>query len=107
MGHGLQAADRAPYPTFSFQTGRASEAGVLSALVARAGLKGSDDILEEGFFPAFSDRYDLGTIEKRLGEEYAIKNTYIKLHGGCRHMHGPIDAALYLKKKPCPGLAGH
>jgi 2-methylcitrate dehydratase PrpD len=98
MGHGLQAADRAPYPTFSFQTGRAAEAGVLCALVAKGGLKGSDEILEEGFYPAFSDEYHLGLIAKDLGNEYAITKTYIKLHGGCRHMHAPIDAALYLRK---------
>ena len=55
MSHGLQAAGSAPHPLFSFQVGRASEAGVLCALVAQAGLKGSDEILEKGFFPAFSD----------------------------------------------------
>ena len=99
MGHGLQAADRAPYPTFSVQTGRASEGGVLSALFAQAGLKGSDDILEEGFFPAFSDEYHLSLIENRLGKEYEIASTYIKIHGGCRHMHGPVDAALSLRKR--------
>jgi len=99
LGHGLQAADRAPYPTFSVQTGRASEGGVLSALFAQAGLKGSDEILEEGFFPAFSDEYHLSIIENGLGKEYEIANTYIKIHGGCRHMHGPIDAALYIRNK--------
>jgi len=98
MGHGLQAADRAPYPTFSFQTGRAAEAGVLCALVAKGGLKGNDEILEEGFYPAFSDEYHLGLITQDLGKDYAITQTYIKLHGGCRHMHAPIDAALYLRE---------
>jgi 2-methylcitrate dehydratase PrpD len=97
MGHGLQAADRAPYPTFSFQTGRAAESGVLCALVAQAGLQGSDEILEEGFYPAFSDEYQLEKVSQDLGKDYAISRTYIKLHGGCRHMHAPIDAALYLK----------
>ena len=97
MGHGLQAADRAPYPTFSFQTGRASEAGVLSALVARAGLKGSDDILEEGFLHAFSDDPRIDLIEKDLGKDFTIVKTYIKVHGGCRHMHAPIDGALFLR----------
>ena len=99
MSHGLQAADRAPYPLFDFQVGRASEAGVLCALVAQAGLKGSDEILEEGFFPAFSDKYHLDVVSKGLGQDYVIPKTYLKMHGGCRHMHAPIDAALYIKNK--------
>jgi len=98
MGHGLQVADRAPHPLFSFQAGRASEAGVLCALVAQAGLRGSDDILEEGFFPAFSDEYHLDVVEKDLGKDYMLpKKTYLKLHAGCHCLHIPADAALYLK----------
>jgi 2-methylcitrate dehydratase PrpD len=99
MGGGLQAADRAPYPLFSLQIGRAAEAGILSALVAQAGLKGSDEILEAGFFSAFSDEGDfhLDSIGKGLGKDFAIAKTYIKMHYGCRHMHAPIDAALYLR----------
>lgn len=97
MGHGLQAADRAPYPAFSFQTGRASEAGVLCALAVQAGLKGSDEILEEGFIPAFSDSYRPEDVGRDLGRTYALEQTYIKYHYGCRHMHGPIDAALQIR----------
>ena len=99
MSHGLQIAGRAPHPLFSFQVGRASEAGVLCALVAQAGLKGSDEILEEGFFPAFSDEYHLDLIEKNLGQDYALPKTYIKLHGGVRASHASVDATQYLVNK--------
>jgi len=72
MSNGVQAAARAPRPLIDLQTGRAAESGVLSALVAREGLKGSDDILEKGFFPAFSDEYNLDIIEKNLGQDHAV-----------------------------------
>ena len=97
LASGLQAAARAPYPTISLQTGRATESGVLAALVAQGGLQGSDDILEEGFFPAFSDEYNLDVIEKDLGHDFAILNTYLKIHSGCRYTHAPVDAVLYMK----------
>jgi len=98
MGSGFQVTDRAPHPLFSFQCGRASEAGVLCALAAQAGLKGSDEILEEGFFPAFSNEYHLDVIEKDLGKDYMLpRKTYLKFHAGCRVLHIPIDAALYMK----------
>jgi 2-methylcitrate dehydratase PrpD len=105
MAHGLQAANRAPHPLFSFQVGRASEAGVLCALLVQAGLKGSDEILEEGFFSAFSDECYLDVIEKDLGKDYLIlKKTYLKLHGGCRALHVPIDCTLFIKDKYKIGL---
>ncbi len=97
FGGGLQAAGMASYPLITFQTGRFAEAGIMSALVAQAGLKGSDSILEEGFFRAFSDRYNLDQIEKDLGSSFAIPKTYLKIHHCCRHLHAPIDAALYIK----------
>jgi len=106
MGGGLQAAGLASTPLMSFQIGRFAEDGILSALVAQAGLrttepmfKGSDEILEEGFFRAFSDEYNLDEIGKDLGRSYAIAKTYLKIHHCCRHMHAPIDAALYIKNK--------
>lgn len=99
LSHGLQSADLAPYPVFSLQVGRGAETGILCAQVAQAGLKGNDQILEKGFIPAFCDEYRLDAISKGLGKDYTIAGTYIKMHGGCRHLHAPADAALYLRSK--------
>src|SRR4030042_5025939 len=99
MGQGLHAATKAPHPLYSFQVGRASEAGVLCAIMAQHNLKGSGEILEEGFFPAFSDKYDVHLVEEGLGQDYQLPKTYIKLYGGIRAMHAPIDAAVHVVKK--------
>jgi 2-methylcitrate dehydratase PrpD len=65
-------------------------------LLGQSGIKGSDNILEEAFIPAFSDEYNLEVVTRDLGKDYMIPKTYIKMHAGCRHIHAPIDAALYI-----------
>ena len=99
LGSGFQATDRAPHPLFSFQVGRASESGVLSSLLAQGGLKGGDEILEEGFFPALSDEYNLDLVTQNLGRDHKVMNSYLKLYGGCRALATPIDVALHLRNE--------
>jgi 2-methylcitrate dehydratase PrpD len=65
-------------------------------LLGQSGIKGSDNILEEAFIPAFSDQYNLEPVTRDLGKDYMIPKTYIKMHAGCRHIHAPIDAALHI-----------
>jgi len=103
-GSGLLEAFKAPHPFVLISIARACEAGIICALLAQNGVKGNDTILEEGFIPAFSDDYDLDLITRDLGRDYMIPKTYIKMYGGCRHIHAPIDAVLYIVKEHNIGL---
>lgn len=73
------------------QVGRSCEAGVLAALYARVGAQGADSIVEQGFLPAFSGNALSAPITEGLGTRYSIAETYIKVHGGCRGNHAPVD----------------
>lgn len=95
-GSGLLDALRAPEPFAQVQVARACHAGILSVLLGQSGIKGTDNILEEAFIPAFSDQYNLELVTRDLGKDYMIPKTYIKMHAGCRHIHAPIDAALHI-----------
>jgi len=73
------------------QVGRASEGGVLAALYAQAGAEGADSIIEHGFLKAFADKAEVAGIGEELGSRFSIFETYIKVHGGCRGNHAPVD----------------
>ena len=74
------------------QVGRSCEGGLLSALYAREGAVGVDSIIENGFFKAFANGTTDQNILDGLGSDFRIFETYIKVHGGCRGNHAPIDA---------------
>ena len=76
-------------------TGRAAEAGVVSAQLARHGFSGAGDILEgkQGFFAALAPK---GRPEVLLADPDApwqIHQTSIKPWPSCRHTHPLADAA--------------
>lgn len=73
-------------------TGRSSAAGVFCAVLGRSGTEGPAGIIQS-FLKAHSDEYSPDGIMVNIGKEFKIKETYIKFHGGCRHIHAPIDAA--------------
>jgi 2-methylcitrate dehydratase PrpD len=73
------------------QVGRSAEGGLLAALYARAGAEGADTIIEQGFFKAFADSLNDDRICDGLGTTFRIFETYIKIHGGCRGNHAPVD----------------
>lgn len=98
MAGGLEAA-AFPWPLYCFQTGRATEAGILAALAAEAGLKGNERILEEGFLEAFGDHCEPEKIVANLNGSSSIETTYIKIHFGCRHAHAPVDTCLDLMRR--------
>ncbi len=98
MGAGLEAATT-PWPLYCFQIGRASESGILAALAAGAGLKGKEDILEEGYLKTFGSQPEQEKITANLNGHSSIENTYIKLHFGCRHAHTAIDACLDVMRR--------
>ena len=77
-----------------FNAGRASEAGLTSALLAEKGFTSAQDILEgeSGFFQALRGAVDeeaLGT----LGETWGIRRLAQKYHASCHATHSPIEAA--------------
>ncbi len=81
--------------------GKAAQAGVLSALLARNGVKGPITIIEgaKGFVKAMSDECNYDLMLKGLNEIFNINGCYIKLYPSCRHTHSPVDAALALINK--------
>lgn len=98
MGFGLMDSFKESDLIF-VQVGKASQSGVLAALLAQSGVKGSGTILEGGFFTgqggllgALTDEYHLELLTRDLGRDYAISTVAPKIHGGCRHIHAPIDA---------------
>jgi 2-methylcitrate dehydratase PrpD len=78
--------------------GRASQAGVLAALLAKEGAEGPDLIFEgeKGFFRAFSTFNNPNKVTENLGSKFEIMNTYFKLHATCRASHPSIDAVMQI-----------
>jgi 2-methylcitrate dehydratase PrpD len=99
LGAGLFDAFKAPEPFVEIQIARACEAGISAALLAKEGVPGNDEILEKAFIPAHTDKYELDSISQGLSDPYMITQTYIKMHGGCRHIHAPIDATVAIVKE--------
>ena len=73
--------------------GFASRNAVFALRLAEAGFYGPGGALdgEYGFFSAFGDGCDPDTFAD-LGDDFAIRGTGFKPHGGCRHTHQAIDA---------------
>ena len=80
------------------QVARACEAGVVAALFAGQGAAGADSIFEGGFLKVYAESQDTAEILRGLGTDYRIFETYIKVHGGCRGNHAPVDLAQELVK---------
>lgn len=83
--------------------GKAARDGLASAELAARGLTGPTGVLEgtKGYFDAFTrGDYSPETLTKDLGSEWAMLRTYVKPYPCCRHLHGPIDAALQLRRIP-------
>jgi 2-methylcitrate dehydratase PrpD len=98
LGVGLKEALKTPNSQ-PLQVGRSAEGGILAAYFAQKGVSGCDTILENGFLKAFGDQPDDGRILAGLGRKFLIEETYVKVHGGCRGNHAPIDVVLSLVKK--------
>lgn len=82
--------------------GRAAEAGVLAADLARSGFTGPERILEgdQGIFVATCPDATPGEILASRHDDWQLTRTSIKPWPCCRHTHPVIDAALELS----PGL---
>lgn len=90
----LKSADSQP-----FQVGRSAEGGVLSALYAQLGVHGAPEIFEQGFLKAFSQDPQLQELDVALGARWSLEETYLKIHGGCRGNHAPVDATALLMQQ--------
>lgn len=96
---GLQQAFRSDSMTKPLHAGHAAEVGVTSALAARSGLTGAEDILEgrAGFGAAMAGNPDWSQVLKGLGESYNIANMTIKNHCCVGQAFATIDAVLALR----------
>ena len=102
MAAGLQQAFRADAMSKPFHSGRAAEAGLLSARLAEQGVTGALDVLEgpRGFAKAMSaQEVDWQAALADLGQDWTITRMTFKNHGACGHVHAAVDAAQHLVKE--------
>jgi 2-methylcitrate dehydratase PrpD len=98
---GLQQAFRMDSMSKPLHAGRAAEAGVSAALMAKEGVTGSLDVLEgeAGFGRAMGDNPDWQRALATLGKDFHIGRMTFKNHTCCGHTFAAIDGALALQKK--------
>ena len=98
---GLQQAFRMDSMSKPLHAGRAAEAGVLAAQLARRGVTGSLDVLdgEAGLGRAMSNGPDWSQVGATLGNDFHITRLTFKNHIGCGHTFAAIDGALALKAR--------
>jgi 2-methylcitrate dehydratase PrpD len=96
----LQQAFRMDAMGKPLHAGRAAEAGLLAAQLARRGLTGSLDVLEgdAGFGRAMSNGPDWSRVGATLGSDFHITRLTFKNHIGCGHTFAAIDGALELQR---------
>jgi len=85
------------YPAKCYQIARGVKGGYEAALLARDGMPGPELALEDGFLKAYGNAETIDLSD--LGCRFLVTETYLKIHGGCRHIHPAIDAALFLKNE--------
>jgi 2-methylcitrate dehydratase PrpD len=95
---GLQQAFRLDSMSKPLHAGRAAEAGVTSALMAREGVTGSLDVMA-GFGAAMGDNPDWERGLATLGSDFHITRMTFKNHACCGHTFAAIDGALELRKR--------
>ncbi|MEQ8586904.1 MAG: MmgE/PrpD family protein [Thalassobaculaceae bacterium] len=95
MAAGLQQAFRADAMSKPLHSGRAAEAGILAARLARSGVTGALDVLEgaRGFGAAMSGPdVDWQAATAGLGSDWTITRVTFKNHAACGHVHAAVDA---------------
>lgn len=83
------------YPAKCYQIARAVRGGYDAALLAKDGMPGPELVLEDGYLKAYGNAESVDL--RDLGRRYLVTESYLKIHGGCRHIHPAIDAALALR----------
>jgi len=92
LGAGLKSAFKEA-ATQPLQVARGSEAGLTAALLAEQCLEGYGKNLE-AFLVAHEVNPGKEVNLDNWGNEFEIKNTYVKVHAGCRGNHAPLDVIL-------------
>jgi 2-methylcitrate dehydratase PrpD len=95
---GLQQAFRMDSMSKPLHAGRAAEAGVAAALMAREGVTGSLDVMA-GFGAAMGEHPDWEKGLATLGRDFHIARMTVKNHACCGHTFAAIDGALELKRR--------
>jgi 2-methylcitrate dehydratase PrpD len=88
--------------------GFAAKAGVLSAQLARKGIRGFDLPFEgqAGFFALYArGQYDPAVLTEQLGQRFAVETVSFKPWPTCRGTHAFIQAALTLAERYAPELS--
>ena len=87
--------------TKPLHAGKACMNGLLSAMLAKRGFSGAENIFEghKGFCVATSEAINYDFMLHNLGSVYEFCNIGVKVHSGCRHTSSPVDGALELKNK--------
>ena len=82
-----------------FHAGRASQSGLMAALLAEQGFTSAKDILEgpQGFFEALKGKVN-EDIVAMMGLGWDVKNLSQKYHASCHATHSPLEAALSVIK---------
>ncbi|MBN2770070.1 MAG: MmgE/PrpD family protein [Spirochaetes bacterium] len=75
---------------------RAALTGLSSALTAKAGFYGPDDVFggDNGFFKAMTNVQSENAFVNIDKNDYLIMHSYMKPYAACRHCHSPIEAVL-------------
>jgi 2-methylcitrate dehydratase PrpD len=98
---GLYAA-RTGAMTKRFHAGRASQSGVLAALLAQHGFTGSLDALEApfgGFMSTLHGQHDAASILAALGTRWETARVGLKAYAACASAHTTIDGVLELRRR--------
>jgi 2-methylcitrate dehydratase PrpD len=97
---GLQQAFKTEPMAKPLHAGRAAEAGILAAQLAKQGMLSSLDVLEGelGLGNAMSEGVDWSKVTSTLGSDFHITRLTFKNHIGCGHTFPSVDGALFLKE---------
>ncbi len=87
-----------------YHAGKASQAGLISALLAADGFTSAQDIIEgkSGFIDVFSGKYNEDALAILSGK-WEVEDLVQKYHSSCHATHSPIEGALSIVKNE--GLA--
>ncbi len=85
----------------AFHGARGAQSGVMAAQLRAEGVRGPAAIIEGpfGFCKVMAPECDLDRLVDGLGVRYEFAETTIKPYPTCRFVHGPVEAALELKRR--------
>jgi len=88
--------------TKRFHAGRASQSGVVAALLAEQGFTGSLEVIEApfgGFMSTLHGQFTPGTILEGLGDRWETARVGLKPYASCASSHTIVDSVLDLRER--------